>query len=205
MGDYAAAEETMAAAAALPSVRKRNADLSNLGFKILTFSEKDRCEIFLLLAKTYTKNKKTKECKTIMTQAISQFAGTPEEVHVLLANAMISVEAGDIKKAMSILKSVKSESPYFVESRKLLAEIHLQHLKSRKGYAKCYYEIIEAVPTFENFKIYGDALVKINEPEEAAIAYEKAYQERNDHEGIIRDLGRAYALAHDYEKATKFY
>lgn len=91
MGDYAAAEETMAAAAALPSVRKRNADLSNLGFKILTFSEKDRCEIFLLLAKTYTKNKKTKECKTIMTQAISQFAGTPEEVHVLLANAMISV------------------------------------------------------------------------------------------------------------------
>lgn len=78
-------------------------------------------------------------------------------------------------------------------------------MKSRKGYAKCYYEIIEAVPTFENFKIYGDALVKINEPEEAAIAYEKAYQERNDHEGIIRDLGRAYALAHDYEKATKFY
>lgn len=53
--------------------------------------------------------------------------------------------------------------------------------------------------------MYGDGLVKINEPEEAAIAYEKAYQERNDHEGIIRDLGRAYALAHDYEKATKFY
>jgi len=41
-------------------------------------------------------------------------------------------------------------------------------------------------------------LVKINEPEEAAVAYEKAYQERSDHEGIIRDLGRAYALAHDY-------
>lgn len=55
---------------------------------------------------------------------------------------MISVESGDIKKAMSILKSVKSDSAYFVESRKLLADIHLQHLKSRKGYAKCYYEII---------------------------------------------------------------
>lgn len=61
------------------------------------------------------------------------------------------------------------------------------------------------MPTFENFKIYGDAMIKINEPEEAAVAYEKAYQERNDHEGIIRDLGRAYALGHDYEKATKFY
>jgi len=67
----------MAAAVGLPSVRKRNVDANTLGFKILTFSEKDRCEIFLLLAKCYTKNKKTKECKTIMTQAISQFAGTP--------------------------------------------------------------------------------------------------------------------------------
>jgi hypothetical protein len=43
MGDYASAEETMAAAVALPSVRKRNSDSNNLGFKILTFSEKDRC------------------------------------------------------------------------------------------------------------------------------------------------------------------
>ena len=80
----------------------------------------------------------------------------------MLTNALISVESGDIKKAMSILRAVKSDSPYFVESRKLLADIHLEHLKNRKGYAKCYYEIIEAVPTFENFKIYGDGLVKIN-------------------------------------------
>jgi hypothetical protein len=43
---------------------------------------------------------------------------------------------------MSILKGVKSDSAYFVESRKMLADIHLQYLKSRKGYAKCYYEII---------------------------------------------------------------
>jgi hypothetical protein len=43
MGDYASAEETMAAALSLPSVRKRNSDSNSLGFKILTFSEKDRC------------------------------------------------------------------------------------------------------------------------------------------------------------------
>lgn len=49
---------------------------------------------------------------------------------------------------MSILRQVKTDSTYFVESRKLLADIHLNFLKSRKGYAKCYYEIIEAAPTF---------------------------------------------------------
>ena len=205
MADYVTAEETMTAAFNLPSVKRRNVDGNTFGFKVLTYSEKDRCSIFLLLAKCYTKNKKSKESKTIMTQAISQFAGTSEEVHVLLANATIAVDSGDIKKAMSILKGVKADSPYFVESRKLLADIHLKHLKSRKGYARCYFEIIEAVPTFENFKIYGDALSKINEPEEAAIAYEKAYAEKSDHEGIIRDLGRSYAQAHDYEKATRFY
>ena len=50
----------------------------------------------------------------MITQAISQFAGTPEEVHVMLTNAMIAVESGDIKKAMSILRAVKPDSPYFV-------------------------------------------------------------------------------------------
>jgi hypothetical protein len=43
---------------------------------------------------------------------------------------------------MSILKQVKTDSPYFVETRKVLADIHLKYLKSRKGYARCYYEII---------------------------------------------------------------
>lgn len=37
------------------------------------------------------------------------------------------------------------------------------------------------------------------------MAYEKAYEEKPDNETIIRDLGRAYSLAHDYDKAIKFY
>ncbi len=80
----------MQAAVALPSM-KNAVDANLFNFKVLTFSEKDRCSIYLLLAKCYAKNKKLKESKAIMTQAISQFAGTPEEVHVLLANALIAV------------------------------------------------------------------------------------------------------------------
>jgi len=40
---------------------------------------------------------------------------------------------------MSILKGVHKDSTYFVESRKMLADIHLKYLKSRKGYSRCYY------------------------------------------------------------------
>lgn len=50
----------MAAAAALPSVKRKVTDTNLLNFKVLTFSEKDRCSIFLLLAKAYIKNKKSK-------------------------------------------------------------------------------------------------------------------------------------------------
>ena len=72
----------------LPAVKKKNFDDSSSNkFKILSFSEKDRCSIFLLLAKCYIKNKKNKESKQVMNQAIGQFAGTNEEVHVMLVNA----------------------------------------------------------------------------------------------------------------------
>lgn len=91
MGNYMVAEETMVQAIGLPSVKRRMAEDKSRSFKVLNFSEKDRCSIYLLLAKCYMKNKKVKESKQIMTQAISQFAGTNEEVHVLLTNAFIAV------------------------------------------------------------------------------------------------------------------
>jgi hypothetical protein len=49
-------------AIALPQVKRRSVEVNSEGkkFKILTFSEKDRCSVFLLLAKCYAKNKKVK-------------------------------------------------------------------------------------------------------------------------------------------------
>ena len=204
MGDYTAAEQTAEQAYNLPSVKSKitaepTKDVRK--FKAMNFSEKDRCSVFLLLAKCYAKNKKGKETKAIMGKAIGEFSGTSEEVNVLLTNALISLDTGDVKKAISILKAVKSDSPYFIESRKLLADINLEHLKSRKGYARCFYEMIELDPSFENYKMYGDALMKIHEPEDASLAYEKAFELKSENESLIRDLGKAYSQSHDYDKA----
>lgn len=80
----------------------------------MNFTEKDRCSVYLLLAKCYAKNKKVKETKALMNQAIGEFVGTSEEMNVLLTNALIALDTGDIKKAISILKGVKNDSPYFV-------------------------------------------------------------------------------------------
>jgi tetratricopeptide repeat protein 21B len=61
MEQYATAEETMVQAITLPAVKRKSVeDPTAKKFKILSFLEKDRCSIFLLLAKCYTKNKKSK-------------------------------------------------------------------------------------------------------------------------------------------------
>lgn len=41
-----------------------------------------------------------------MLKAIQEFAGTNEEGTVMLANSEIAIEAGDVKKAINILKAV---------------------------------------------------------------------------------------------------
>lgn len=94
-----------------------------------------------------------------MTRAIGEWTGTEEEVNVLIANSEIAIESGDIKKAIAILKGVKSDSPYFQQSRIILANVHLNHLRDRRQFAKCYTDLIEASPTFENYKLLGNALL----------------------------------------------
>ena len=49
-----------------------------------------------------------------MQRAINEFTGSSEEVNVLIANSEIAIQGGDIKKAISILKGVKQDSPYFL-------------------------------------------------------------------------------------------
>lgn len=57
----------------------------------------------------------------------------------------------------------------------------------------------------ENYKLLGDALMKIHEPEDAALAYEKAQQLNPEDEETIRNLGRALCLTHDYKRAIDYY
>ena len=60
MKNYQSAEETMLQAIALPSVKRKLLEDSSRKFKVLNFTEKDRCSIYLLLAKCYIKNSKPK-------------------------------------------------------------------------------------------------------------------------------------------------
>ena len=207
-GKTEAALQTLEAAFQLPGVLKP-ADTRKKGkksvFQILQFEERERCQIFVNLAKAYVAAKRVSDAKTIMNEAISIFTGTPEEGNVLMANAEISVASDDIKKALSILKAVSPNSPYFIESRKFMAEICLDQLKDRRQYAKCYLDLIEVSPTFENYKLLGDAFMRIQEPEDAIKAFEEALKINPNDEEITREIGKALVQTHDYQKAWKYY
>ncbi len=81
------------------------------------------------MAKAYVSNKKINEAKTVISRAISEFTGTEQEVNILIANSEIAILTGDLKKALSILKGVNSESAYFAEARKIMAEVNLSIFK----------------------------------------------------------------------------
>lgn len=42
--------------------------------------------------------------------------------------------------------------------------MYLKYLKDRRNFTKCYLELIDADPSAENYKLMGDALMKINDP-----------------------------------------
>lgn len=53
-------------------------------------------------------------------------------------------------------------------------------------------------------KLIGNALMRINSPDEAAIYFSKALKEKND-VSVIRDLGRALIQTHDFKGAISYY
>ena len=208
--DYTAALQTLELAYDLPGIRdktqkKNKKEEPRQSNVVLPFGEKERCKIFVYLAKCFVALKRINEAKGVITRAITEFTGTEQEVNILIANSEIAIQTGDIKKALSILKAVTPDSPYFVESRKIMADVYLNHLMDRRHYAKCYKDLIDNNASFDNYKLLGDALMRIQEPEDAIMAYSEANKINNKDENIVRDMGKALVATHNYLRASDYY
>lgn len=114
------------------------------------------------------------KAKKVLAKAVGEFKGTPEEVRVMLAQSDLSMKQGDIKKALNMLKKITPDNPNFVSAKKKQAEIYLSELKDRQNYQRCYLEILDADQSVGNFKMVAQAMMNIQEPEEAITFYEKA-------------------------------
>ncbi len=88
----------------------------------------------------------------------------------------MALKSGDVKKALNMLKKIQPDSRNFLQAKKKQADIYLQELKDRNNYTRCYLEILDADQSVSNFKMVAQAMMNIQEPEEAIQHYEKALQ-----------------------------
>lgn len=200
--EYQQAFTTIEAAFEITAIKNKQSMQKTKSF--LRFGEEELAKMYAMMVEVCDQLKRPDDAKKYMQKAIAEFVNTPFEVTIMLANADMALKAGDVKKALNMLKKVPITSPYFKDARIKMGDIYLIQLMDRRHYAKCYMEIVKAKESPEHYRLAGDAMMRIQEPEEAIELYEKALQNSTD-TTLVRDIGRALVMTHDYKKAIQYY
>jgi tetratricopeptide repeat protein 21B len=66
-------------------------------------------------------------------------------------------------------------------------------------------EILDVDSSESNLRMVGNALMDIQEPEEAVLFYEKALSQNPEDISLVREIGQAHVMTHDYNKAIRYY
>ena len=74
-----------------------------------------------------------------------------------------------------LCRAVPRESPFFLRARVVLADIYLTHKHDRAAYARCYSDLVDKHGDFDSYRLYGEALLHIQEPEKAIKVGEAAH------------------------------
>jgi len=203
-GDTNSAQHVLEDALALPGVKNattRSADST----KNITLE--DRSSIFISLVQIYMKQGKMNQATILAQHAMREFHKTTEEVKVYCMNAELEVKKGHVDQALSLLRqSVQPTHPDFAVAKMAMAEIYKTHKNDKRGYARCYKEIVDISPTADNYLTLGNALFNIQEPEDAIKAYQAAIEKGSKSDPtLVRKIGQALAQTHDYEQAIQYY
>jgi tetratricopeptide repeat protein 21B len=137
-GETEAATKVLEDAMNLPGVKQVGSGPAANSQSMVTLTLDDRASIFTTLVQLYTKQKRLDDASGIIQHAIAEFAGTSEEVKILVANSQLAIEKGEIDQAIHMLKSMKSSNPQYAVATAAMADIYLKHRKDKKAYARCY-------------------------------------------------------------------
>lgn len=70
--------------------------------------------------------------------AINEYSGTTEELRVTVANADLALLRGDTELALSMLRNITPDQPYYVQAKEKMGQIYLKHRKDTSLYISCY-------------------------------------------------------------------
>lgn len=121
----------------------------------------DRVTVFLELARGLWAAGQSTEATKVIQDAMDTFGGTSEEMRVLIANADLAVQRGDVEAALAILGEIKPEQSYYVQAKQKMAEVYLHHRKDKKLYTICYKDLVERNPSGHTHLLLGDAYMAI--------------------------------------------
>uniref|UniRef100_UPI00358DF2F5 tetratricopeptide repeat protein 21B n=1 Tax=Myxine glutinosa TaxID=7769 RepID=UPI00358DF2F5 len=203
-GQLEEAKITLQEAVALLAVN-RKAKAQKAIRKKVDISNAERAAIFLELVDTHRLIGEQHEAANIMQDALNECSGTPEEVIATVCNADLAISIGDVNGALSMLKGISFNQPYFLQAKEKMAQIYLEQRKDKSLYLACYKELQEKLPDRLTLVLLGDAYMTVHEPEKAAEVYEQVIINDEDDAELASKIGRALVQTHNYEKALSYY
>jgi tetratricopeptide repeat protein 21B len=177
----------------------------NLYSDSLRLTDDDRVGAFVCYSSLLGKARRMKEANKVLAHAKVQFAGSAQEVQVLVAASQLYVEKGDFDSAIRMLDKISEDSPTFARAQLIKADIVLNHNHDKEGFTKCYQQLADKEPTAKNFALLGEAYLRILNPEAAIDALERAYKLDPKNGRLRGRIGRALVATHEYHRAVEFY
>ncbi|XP_078037183.1 tetratricopeptide repeat protein 21B isoform X2 [Augochlora pura] len=169
-------------------------------------SPSDAATLYLELIFAYGKMRRFNEAVAVVQEANLRLGHTIEEGRILIGNAELLLEMGELDEAIECLSKVTPDQPYYLQAHTRLAEINLKYKKDRLAFAMCFRELVEHCPGPKTYSMLGDAYISIQEPERAIESYEKALQQNSINKlQIASKLGKALVKTHQYTKAINYY
>ncbi|CAD7958854.1 unnamed protein product [Amoebophrya sp. A25] len=199
----------------LPGVRQA----SNQTSTSPAVTVEDRASVFLLLVELYGKSGRAGEASSLLGEAAREFKNSKQEVRILIAQAELQTARGDVDRALQLLENAlvqmgseqTGQAAQFKVIKREQARLYLDHKNDSRSFARCHREILDQDPEdVQNYLSLGEALLEICEPQEAIAVFEKALafsaeDKRIDATELIRKIGGALVLTHDYETAMNYY
>ncbi|VDK46613.1 unnamed protein product [Anisakis simplex] len=150
------------------------------------------------------------EADGVMREALERWSGKAEEQQLILMNANLRLQKGDVDGALTILASIQPNQPNYQTAKIRMAQIYLDEKKDKRQFAICYKQLIQHDPTPLAYVLLGDAYMSIQEilttrkaflkPSRAIEVYEAALKNNPKDDALAEKIGQAYVQCHLYSK-----
>ena len=172
----AAAEASSSSSSSGHTTQLSNSSSNNTYADSLRLVDDDRVGAFVCYSSLLGKARRMKEANLVLAHAKVTFAGSPQEVQVLVAASQLYVEKNDFDAAIRMLDKVPQDNATYPRAQLIKADIILNHNHDKEGFTRCYQQLTDRDPTARNFALLGEAYLRILNPEAAIDALKQAYK-----------------------------